>query len=419
MSDDSTTIPVELVPASTVMAMERAAVDNQVATAKAHPRKLHLFKKNAMDMVSNDPETAESCHYVRPVGKKLVNGKWVDEFAEGPSIRAAEIVAACYQNLRVKAYIVEQTERFVRCEAQAWDMENNYASSIQAVAATVKKSGEPYSENQRTVVAKALLAKVYRDAIFKVVPRALFKSVMEEAKRVAQGAVKSLEERISRAKAWVSEMKIADAETRVLSRLGVQQWNQLGHKEIDLLRGLVQGIKDDELSYEEAFPHVTHGAAPAGNPPPAEKPKPAPAAPPPPTARASTPKPSPKKEAPAAPEPAPEPKPEPEPAPEPAPDPAPAGQPEEAPSAAPEATNDTASAPSAPDPEATTPELILSDLNRMMRADGINEAKLVAYLRSIKIMRVSQSKLNDLSTIKLNDVRMSWARILPELRRKA
>src|ERR1700733_9514280 len=78
-----------------------AQINQQVATAHAYPRSIDRFQKRAMQMVSLNEETAASCIYIRPVG----GGK----FAEGMSIRMAEIVGNCYGNLRVQAFIVEMT----------------------------------------------------------------------------------------------------------------------------------------------------------------------------------------------------------------------------------------------------------------------------------------------------------------------
>jgi len=91
-NEDST--PLEVLAPSAIMAMEKAQIDMQIATAHQYPRSLEQFKRRALAMATLDPETAESCVYVRPVGKEQnAQGKWVDKYAEGPSIRLAEIVA--------------------------------------------------------------------------------------------------------------------------------------------------------------------------------------------------------------------------------------------------------------------------------------------------------------------------------------
>src|SRR5512146_2764523 len=103
----------ELVQPSAIQALERAAVDSQIATAQAYPRDLVKFRKRALAMATLDLETAQSCIYHRPVGKGD-DGK--QKIAEGESIRMAEIVGAAFGNLRVGSRVIEQTPTFVRAE---------------------------------------------------------------------------------------------------------------------------------------------------------------------------------------------------------------------------------------------------------------------------------------------------------------
>src|SRR6267142_3715512 len=182
--NESQESPLEVMQPSAVQAMEAASIDIQIKTAHAYPRSMKSFKERGLAMVCMDEDTAESCIYVRPVGKELVSGKWVEKMAEGPSIRCAEIVAACYGNIRVFARIIEQTERYVKCAGFAHDLESNSAGGAEVTESTVKGNGEPYSERQRALVAKATQSKAYRDAIFRIVPRALAKPLIEAAKRI-------------------------------------------------------------------------------------------------------------------------------------------------------------------------------------------------------------------------------------------
>lgn len=253
--DNHDTEPMEVLPPSAIMAMERAQIDTQVATAHQYPRSLEQFKKRALSMATLDEESAESCIYCRPVGREQnEKGEWVEKYAEGASIRLAEIVAASYGNIRVAARIVEQTERFVRCEGVAHDLESNYAGKSECMESTVTKQGKPYSERQRSLVAKVCLAKAYRDACFKVVPRALCKPVFEAAKKVAAGQGKPLEERRKKAKAWVSGIKMDNAEARVFAALGVKGWNDVTDDHLLRLTGLKTAIQDGDETYESAFP---------------------------------------------------------------------------------------------------------------------------------------------------------------------
>jgi hypothetical protein len=242
--------PLEVLAPSAIMAMEKAQIDIQIATAHQYPRSLEQFKKRALSMACLDPESADSCIYLRPVGKE--GGKM--KYAEGPSIRLAEIVAVSFGNLRAASKIVEQTERYVKCVGMAHDLEGNTAMQADCVESTVTKDGHPYSERQRALVAKACAAKALRDAIFKVVPRALCKPIMEAAKKVAAGQDKPLDERRKKAQAWVGTLKIDEA--RVFVALGVSGWADVNNDHLLVLTGLKTAMADGDETIDTAFPPI-------------------------------------------------------------------------------------------------------------------------------------------------------------------
>ena len=248
--------PMEVLQPSAIMALEKAQIDVQVATAHQYPRTIQKFRAGALAMATIDAETAESCCYCRPVGKEQdrSTGKWVQKFAEGPSIRLSEIVAANYGNIRAASRIIEQTERFVKCEGVCHDLESNYAAKSEVVEVTVTKEGQPYSERQRALIAKVALAKAFRDAIFKVVPRALAKPIYEAAKKCAAGEIKTTAERVKRARAWISTLKID--EDRVLAALDLSEWDKITQEHLDTLTGLKTAIADKETTVDEAFPPI-------------------------------------------------------------------------------------------------------------------------------------------------------------------
>lgn len=251
MNENSTGF--ELVQPSAVQALERAAVDSQVATAHMYPRSLADFRKRALAMATLDLETAQSCIYHRPVGKDPDTGR--DKIAEGESIRMAEIVGAAFGNLRVGARIIEQTPIFVRAEGVAHDLESNYAGKSEVVESTVNKRGQPYSERQRVVVAKAALSKAYRDAIFKVVPRSMCKFIRTAAEQVIRKEALPMEERRKKAVAWGKTEGVD--EQRLCAALGVKGVPEIGEDQLIILTGIRTALKEGDTTIEEAFPPVS------------------------------------------------------------------------------------------------------------------------------------------------------------------
>jgi hypothetical protein len=241
---------------SAMEAMVRGEIDVQIATAKRYPRSLELFQKRAIAMATIDEDTAESCIYRRPVGKKKgANGKWEEEFAEGMSVRMAEIVGACYGNLRVYATLVEQPNEYVRTRGMAIDLETNFASSSEVIESTLKQDGTPYSPRMRVVVAKATLSKARRDATFQVVPKALAKPIETAVRHILLGTAETLEKRRQKVTAWISKLGIEEA--RVYAAVGIEGPADLTAEKLEILTGLRTAIKDGEHTIEEVFPPLT------------------------------------------------------------------------------------------------------------------------------------------------------------------
>jgi hypothetical protein len=230
--------------------IEKANIDVQIATAHQYPRSMATFKKRALEMVTLDEETAQSCIYRRPVGK---SGNKV-EYAEGKSIRLAEIVGACYGNLRVAAMIIEMNPRFVKARGMAHDLESNFAASSEVVEATIDRNGNPYSERMRVVIAKACLAKARRDATFQVVPGALCKTLESAARTTAIGTTATLGKRRTLLLDWINKLGV-DAK-RVWAALGVNGVDDITLEHLETLTGIRTAIADKEVTAEEAFPAI-------------------------------------------------------------------------------------------------------------------------------------------------------------------
>lgn len=248
MSTENTAL--EVLPPSAIEATERANIDIQIATAHRYPRSMEVFKATAISMATIDEETAESCLYRRPVGMK----DGVQQFAEGMSVRMAEIVGASYGNLRVASQIIEQTPRFVRARGMAHDLQSNFAASSEVIESTVKKNGQPYDERMRIVIAKSALAKARRDATFQVVPRALAKPVEAEVRKVLLGDSQTIERRRATVCGWIA--KVGIDEKRVWSALGIAGRADLGVDALAMLTGIRTAIRDNEVTIDEAFPSL-------------------------------------------------------------------------------------------------------------------------------------------------------------------
>jgi hypothetical protein len=243
-------VEVAAVEQNALAVMERASIDMQIETAHRHPRSISKFLSDAKSLIAVDEETAESCIYRRPVGKE--GGQ--DVYAEGMSVRLAEIVAATYHNIRAQAIITQMMPRYVKAAGFAHDLESNVAFTAEVVESTVTSSGYPYSEHMRVTVAKAAQSKALRDAIFRVIPRSVCKPLEEHARYIAfgGGSKETIELRRGRLLEWVS--KISVSPERVYAALNVQGLEDVGIEQLETLAGLRTAIKDGDTTIDEAFP---------------------------------------------------------------------------------------------------------------------------------------------------------------------
>lgn len=229
-------------------ATERASIDSQVATARKYGRSLSRVKQEMLSFATLDEETAQSCFFTLPRGGKTI---------QGPSVRLAEIAVACYEHLRVQARIVTTVTTgespHVIVQAQAYDALKNSAISIEKRRRIVKKkSKETIDDDDITLATNSCTAIAFRDAVFKIVPKALITPVYEEAKRVAIGDVKSLGVRRTKV---VERLKAMGAtEPNILHAVGARKVEDITLEHLETLIGLGTSLKDGATTIEEAFP---------------------------------------------------------------------------------------------------------------------------------------------------------------------
>lgn len=280
MTDE--TMPVEIVQNDALASIERAQVDVQIATARKYPRILSKVKERMLSFATLDEETASSCFYTLPARR---GGD--DKPIQGPSVRMAEIALASYQHVKAGSRIIADDGKFLTAQAVVHDLENNVAVSIEVRRRVTSKSGSRYSDDMIAVTGNAACSIALRNAVFRVVPRALITPVYEAAKRVAVGDVKSLTTKRAQIIARLKQMGAKDA--AILAAVGADKVEDIDLAKLEVLIGLGTAIKDGEITLETAFP----GASPKeeGKPIFKDEPKTVPAAPEQPAAAPATPDP--------------------------------------------------------------------------------------------------------------------------------
>jgi len=234
---------------------DKAAIDVQIATAKAYPRDIDRAVSNSIAIATMDKSTAETCSYSLPRGTKKING---------PSVHLARMIAQSWQNLRIESRISEITSTQVVSHSVCFDLENNYAVKVEvrrSIMQSVWEHGKKTTKKERmnddmiTVTGNAANAIAYRNAVFAVIPQAVTNKVSEAAKTKITGDLTSevaLSKRRNMAFLYF-KTNYNITEAQILSVFGLQNINQFKQDEIVSLLGLQQAIKDGDTSVKDTF----------------------------------------------------------------------------------------------------------------------------------------------------------------------
>lgn len=241
---------IEIKQADMLTAINRAEVDIQIATAKQYPRDIQRALNTIKTIATLDPETAEDCFYV------LKRGRGDDSsIIEGVSVRLAEIIAGAWGNMRVATRIIGNDGKTITAQAICHDLETNLAVSLEVKRRITDRNGRTYSEDMQVMTGNAASAIAFRNAVLKVVPKAVTKRVIQDIKQVAMGQALSVETSRQRMIDYFAKLGVSQAE--VLNYLEVKSVNEIDAEMIFELRGLANALKEGTTTIQDTFKRNT------------------------------------------------------------------------------------------------------------------------------------------------------------------
>jgi hypothetical protein len=223
--------------------ISKAEIDVQIATAHRFPRSVSKFCEEALSLVTLTEDIAEECIYALPRDGKTI---------EGPSARFAEVIASSWGNCRAGARVVDDSGEFVTAQGVFHDLQKNVAITYEVKRRIVDKRGNRFKADMIGVTANAACSIALRNAILKGVPKALWSSVYEAARKCIMGDFQTLANR--RSVALANFQKFGVAPERVFEKLGIRGEEDITLDHIVILRGLLTAIKEGDTTVEEAFP---------------------------------------------------------------------------------------------------------------------------------------------------------------------
>lgn len=235
---------IEVKPAEMLSAMDRAEIDVQIATAKQYPRDLARVLNNIRTYGQMDVETASECFYNLARGANPI---------EGVSVRFAEIVAGAWGNLRVATRITGNDGKTITAEGVAHDLESNLAVKVEVKRRITDKNGRTFSEDMQVVTGNAASAIAFRNAVMKVVPKAITKKVTDEIKAVAIGSTKDIESRRKSMLEYVHAKPYCLTDEQILFFCGANTTENIDNEMLFNLKSAINAIKEGSSTVEEIF----------------------------------------------------------------------------------------------------------------------------------------------------------------------
>lgn len=232
----------------TMLQISRAEIDGQIATAKAYPRSVHGFVKEARQLVTMDEETAESCIYSLPRGKNSDGSK---KFITGASARFAEIICHSWGNNRAGGRVTEVGKDTITAQGVFHDLEKNTQVTKEVSRSILDSYGKRYKADMVNVTGNAGISIALRNAILAGIPQALWLPIYEAARMAAVGDVTTLVERRANALAWFA--KVGVSPEAIFAKLDVEGVEDIGIDQLETLVGIKTAIRRGDYTPERAF----------------------------------------------------------------------------------------------------------------------------------------------------------------------
>ncbi len=227
----------------TIDRRESAFIDRQLDVSLKRPRNVHDFIKKATEYACLDEQTAASCTYRVPRGGKQI---------VGPSVRLAEICAMTWRNIHVESAVSEIGDTHVKVIGTCWDMESNIRFATPVVRRITDRNNRRFNDDMIIVTINAASSIALRNAIFRIIPKALVESIRQKAEKTARGDEKSLSKRRAELLAYFKKLKVD--EKRILAAVDKKGLEDIDLDDLSTLRGFATAIQDKEATVDECFP---------------------------------------------------------------------------------------------------------------------------------------------------------------------
>jgi hypothetical protein len=224
--------------------VNKQEIDSQIATAHTYPRKPAKAVETAIEFATYSPQTAKSCIYFRPVGKK----DGIQQFVMGPSIRLAEVLKSQWGNLRVAVRTIGERDGMIGVQAACHDLESNVAETTEEWKNITYSNGNRYNDNMVKNAIGAASKIAVRNVLFSVIPKVYAEQIMDACKaKIVGDDIQAMYAAVLQ-----SFQGMGISEDELLNKLETTKEN-LDNDAIVTALGLNNAIKDGLVKLDDVF----------------------------------------------------------------------------------------------------------------------------------------------------------------------
>ena len=194
-----------------VAAQAKAEIESAFIMALKMPRNRDQARIEILEACKN-VTFASMAKYKKPVGKKEVNGTWVQNYVEGPSIRFAEEMIRAWTNVKIQSVVIYEDDERRITFINVIDLQSNISYSSQiTVEKTIERKNDKGREvlgervntyGERVFIVKAtddeirnkeaaMLSKEIRNASLRLIPQDITQDAMEQVDSTVKAGVSS------------------------------------------------------------------------------------------------------------------------------------------------------------------------------------------------------------------------------------
>ena len=222
--------------------LNAAEINQQIMTARAYPRSITPFRRSMREMVTYDQATALSCLYALKRSGKVI---------EGPSIRFAEAAIQAWGNARAGARIVDIGDEFITAQGFFYDLEKNMAIAFEVMRRITDRDGNRYGDDMIGVTGNAACSIAIRNAILRGIPKTAWNESYQEARHVSIGKGESIS--VKREEMLKAFAPLGVDKDQIFALLGVKGLDDVSVDHMILMGGILNSIKEGEVTVEAAF----------------------------------------------------------------------------------------------------------------------------------------------------------------------